>query len=489
MLKILKTASYFSLSQIVSGAVNLVVTLLYAKNIPTADYGKISVLSLCFLIGSILVDSKLATAFSVKREKRLIDNQKGMLLTILVYYLAITSILFLFGLSGIVDRFVMFKIDFGDWFFICLYIFLFNLSNLFSNVLVLEQRGAFYFLVKIIWNLAFGVSAYILVSIRPRDIMGFFYANIFGYFVSGCVLIFGVYRKMGPGHSLSSWLELKELVRLSGPLTIGAILSIALAWSDRYAISALLGLSATGIYAFAYRLSDVLNSVFMMPIGQAISPRMVKQFCASKYNYSEYLDMLLKLYLGAGWIVIVVYQLVLEICFVNWFPDKYSDSKNLVTVFLVGSLVYSVSNLIGLVFIADERPRVPNVISFLTLLVSAFVSCVLIKIFGLLGGAVSIVVAYLINLTAIILSVRIQYRLCLKLRKVFTIGVVGAVIGCHNLFLLHKYSSLIYGFGVSVLSIGLYGFWISRILIESKILGWPISTAKVLGGKQGSELC
>ena len=154
-IKTIKAASYFSVSQILTGISNLYIHVIYAKNLPAAGYGQISLLSMCFLLGTLIIDSRLTTAYSVRHQKGLLEKSHQVLGAIAWYYIIVSLSVLIICWTGFFDIVLKFDVDPKAWFFLCTCMFLCCFSNLLTNVLILEQRGREYFEIKAVWNAFF----------------------------------------------------------------------------------------------------------------------------------------------------------------------------------------------------------------------------------------------------------------------------------------------------------------------------------------------
>jgi O-antigen/teichoic acid export membrane protein len=75
-------------------------------------------------------------------------------------------------------------------------------------------------------------------------------------------------RIFAPG----SFARMKQLMRVGFPIIPGTAAALLLAAGDRFVITALLGLTATGIYALGQRLAESMVQILFVPFASAFGP-------------------------------------------------------------------------------------------------------------------------------------------------------------------------------------------------------------------------
>lgn len=217
---------------------------------------------------------------------------------------------------------------------------------------------------------------------------------------------------------------LKSYLKYSLPLLPGALLSWIVGASDRYFITHFLDVSQTGIYSASYTLAGLIFLLYW-PIGLVIFPvvsRLWEQGAVSRVeSYLEYsLKLLLMLALPAIAGIYILSQPLLGILATS----SFMAGGSLVLMIGFGMMLCGVLSINRFpVFLVKKTGWLPAIYGTGATL-SVALNIALIPVIGLMGAAISNMVAY--AAPAIILTVWGRKLIAYKLDIVFTLKVLLA---------------------------------------------------------------
>ena len=89
-----KATSFLTLAQIISAGTNFLLLSIFTKYLPPEEFGKISLIWVFVTVVTIVVDSGMNTAFSIKFYKTTSEEQAKNVFIIFSYYLIILGLVF-----------------------------------------------------------------------------------------------------------------------------------------------------------------------------------------------------------------------------------------------------------------------------------------------------------------------------------------------------------------------------------------------------------
>lgn len=222
---------------------------------------------------------------------------------------------------------------------------------------------------------------------------------------------------------------LKKFLIYSLPLLPFGVLLWVINASDRYFIIHFLNLSQTGIYSVSYTLGSLI-SLFYTPISFVILP-ILANFWEQKQTEKvrRYLEYSTKLFLffaipgSAG--IYVLSQPLLRILT----KAEYLVGGELVLLVTLGTMLLGIYQInVFVVYLINRTQRLPLIIG-IAAVTNAALNIVLIPRIGILGAAISTIVAYF--LLAVIVSVWAKRIVCYRVDYKFLgkIGLASLIMG------------------------------------------------------------
>jgi O-antigen/teichoic acid export membrane protein len=200
---------------------------------------------------------------------------------------------------------------------------------------------------------------------------------------------------------------IKQFIFFSSMAYIGNIATFFNYKLDFWVVDEYRGKSALGIYSLAAQLSQLL---WILP--QAISSVLYSYASSTNHQNAVRYTIQLKQLSFYGTLIFGVIGLTLSYYFIPiLYGQEFEAAYDLMIIFLIGVIPYSIPTVLTSLFASRGNFKISFVISLITFAISVVLYFTLIPRYGLIGGAISSAIAYLL---AAILS---EFWFC-KLYKV-----------------------------------------------------------------------
>ncbi|MFK3936039.1 polysaccharide biosynthesis C-terminal domain-containing protein [Alkalihalobacillus sp. NPDC078783] len=247
--------------------------------------------------------------------------------------------------------------------------------------------------------LAFGV----LLIVAGYDELGLLWGLIIAFVVT---LAWPTYKKWGLGLRLTSYdpLIVKGFAGYGVPLALTLLLGVVIHNSDRFIISAMLGVGPNGTYSATYDLTEQTIFTLMLVINLAAFPLAVRTMeqkgeKEALVQVKENTGLLLLIALPAMVGLLVLTPNVVGLMLGESFREEALLIMPIIAVgaFLKGIKLYAVD----IIFHLHKRTSIQVIPVFLAAVLNVVFTILLIPEFGLQGAAIATVIAYVV---AIVLS-------------------------------------------------------------------------------------
>ncbi len=200
--------------------------------------------------------------------------------------------------------------------------------------------------------------------------------------------------------------RVRELVRIGFPSIPGMAATLLLAAGDRFVISALLGLTAVGVYALGQRLAEYVVQILFVPFTTAFSP-FVHRIASEDQARAIALirETALKFaYLGG---VVVGFPVIFGREVIHGFAGlEYAPAATVFLLIVAAVLVCQVSQILATYFTQTEQLRKYMWIIIVAASGNIALNVVAVQVAGIIGAAVVSLVMYEIVLVASLVGAR-----------------------------------------------------------------------------------
>lgn len=427
----LKHSAIYSISNIVSKGIGIILLPIYSSFITVAEFGILGILEITIAIiievvnlgfGPALVMLNNYEGYSKKKESAFFTIFFTSFFVCFIFWL-----LGKFTLPFIVPHFGD-PAKFDRYLNLSVYIIVLRvLNNLLSNKLRAEEKSISYTvvnLIKIFCSLGFTVF---FVAFEKIGIIGVLYSYVISESTILVIMIPYMFRNMRPNFDTGL---LKAAVKFGVPLIFGTLAMMVLNVSDRYILKYFADYRTLGLYDLGYRVAGVINMFFIIPLNLTLIPIAYKMYNkeGDKRYFSKMLTYLTFLLVWSGLALSLFSREIIRIFALN--PD-YWPAYQVVPV-VVFSYVFFGMRLISMLGLYLTKNT--KYVAFTTL-IAALVNIVLNFIFipkwGMMAAAFTTLVSFIV---LYILSDKISaryYRIpfeYLKIIKVIFIGLLFYLI-------------------------------------------------------------
>ena len=360
------------------------------------QYGNLALINVTILILLGLSKCGLGTAF-IKYFPEYMENEQVIFSSSLSAAVAISSVIVCSYISILfLAKFVVYRHIFPLLWIVPAFIFFRSLQSLVMSWMRAEEKVMscnLYSLANRLGVLIVGVS---ILLIFENRLLGF----LVGCLASEGLLVVWVLMPYIKEKRVVikgvSTLVAKQLVIYGLPLVAFELVSIAIAYADRYQIKYYLDSSSVGIYSAGYNLAMYVQQALTGPLWLAIFPIITKLWhFESKEKTTEFLDGLLKYYFCIAIFLLVVSVLISKEIIVLLASEKYIAAAEIVPFIITGTIVYGSYYIVGAALLLENQTSFLALSTAFCSLVNLLLNIYFVPHFGIIGAAYTTCMSYL----------------------------------------------------------------------------------------------
>ncbi len=400
-----KAFGLISVTQAMNAVTSFGIMTLYTKVLPPQDYGKISLIWLFITILSILVDTRLNTAFCIRFYKIPHEESVRNIYTILMYNLLAVLALYavLASFPQLVQSLMHIVITAHEINLVCLITFLMVLVNFLNSLLMVSRKPKGYFFIMLLFNTTLlAASALFLLGLQ-FGYVAYLYSYLAAYGVVSLVSLWYLLTRYRPTvGGLLSTTGLKGLLRLSLPLVPDGLLLMFMTWAGRYLLNLYSGLAVVGVYSVAYMFSNIFNNFIVAPFAQAVTPMLFEKYVASKEDYKRFLGIIFKYYWLVVLTIVIAYFVVLQELFSVFVGARYVGAYNIIAIIMLGIMFSGAVNLLGATIIMREKTKRTFMITAVSVVANITLNLLLVPQMGMYGAALAMLLSYALQFALVL---------------------------------------------------------------------------------------
>lgn len=204
---------------------------------------------------------------------------------------------------------------------------------------------------------------------------------------------------------------LKKLIGFSGPMVISSIALWVVNLSDRFCISAFLGLEMNALYSVANKIPNLINSFYSV-FNLAWTENTSKLTLKEKRNgyYTVFFDEFFNFLIGIVLIIISAMPFIFEIL-IN---AKYNQAYGLMSWIFIGVFFSSLVSFLGSIYVGEKKTKEVGISSILGAIFNLVINLLFMKRFGVLVAVFSTIISYFVIFIYRLLDLKnyivIEYR-------------------------------------------------------------------------------
>tara|TARA_Y100001980_G_C14554562_1_gene341449 strand:- start:2614 stop:4047 length:1434 start_codon:yes stop_codon:yes gene_type:complete len=219
--------------------------------------------------------------------------------------------------------------------------------------------------------------------------------------------------------------EFKIQIMFGVPQILGGFSFYILDWIDRFFINEYLTLSDVGVYSFGYKISMLINIIFVFPVAKVWAT-----VRSEKLNDNiEYLSskMLTYYYLFGSLLSLFVIIFIKEFFFILSKNMEYNEAQYIVPFIIFAHLIYGMINIIDIGFFKDRKPMRKSIILLAHIPINILLNLILVPKFGYYGAAIATLFTYLLLILSITFSSNMLYKVKYERLNLFIISFVSMI--------------------------------------------------------------
>lgn len=244
--------------------------------------------------------------------------------------------------------------------------------------------------------------------------------------------------------------RIKQLISFSGPMVISAVALWVVNLSDRFCVSAFLGLEVNAIYAVSNKIPNLINSfysVFNLAWTENTSRLTDKEKKAG--YYSKFFEEFYSLLVGMILCLITVSPLMFKILINNQYKEAYS----LMSWLYIGVFFSSLVSFLGSIYVGEKKTKEVGISSMIGAILNLAINLIFMKNYGVIIAAISTIISYLVILLYRAFDIRKYVLINYNLRKIFAgVAVITILAVINNYFSwMRSFASIIIAVGYNVI--------------------------------------
>lgn len=390
----LKHSAIYSLGNIASKLIGIVLLPLYTKHITVAEYGILGILEITIMILTqvlILGQSQAYLRFHDLDEN--IQRKKSLLFTLFSFLFLLAIFINIVGQSvaPFLARFFFNPEEFEIYFRLCFVIIALQiLNNLFLSVLRAKERSGLYAtsnIIKIALTLGFNIY---FVAFAGLGVRGILYSYLIGDGVLLLLLLLLAIREMIPKFDPHI---LKTAFVFGFPLIFTSLAGMLLNMGDRYILKLLVDYREVGLYNLGYKIAGILNVLFIQSFSLALLPIAYKMYGqkGDKRYYSKMLTYFVFVLCWAGLALTLFGREIVELLALS--PD-YWAAYQVVPYIVLGYIFSGARSVVNIGLYLKRKTSYIAYNAIGAAILNIGLNLLLIPKYKMMGAAIATVISF-----------------------------------------------------------------------------------------------
>ncbi len=443
--KFIKSSGIYFVGTVMTKLISFLLLPMYTSYINPEDYGVFDMYNACimFLCSVLFLDiwsGIMRFMFDYTKEERKKPISSGLAIFMVSCFLY-TVIL--------VSATSVLHLQYPVWLF--LYGILMNIQTLVGYIARGYGKNILYTSAGIIGSFTTILFNIILLVYCRMDFSALFISNCIGFLANILIIVIGMKERGIFSFKSFDKKVFKELLMFSLPLCLNSVAYWFLTSYNRIVVVDKLGAAANGYYAVASRFGSMVTlftTCFQMAWQELAYSKTAKEKDLGKF-YTTAINSYIKC-MGAGLIILIPMIYLIYPIMIN---QAYDAGKGLVPLFLLGTILSTISSFLGSAFGAIKQSK----LLFWTMLIGsvANVVCIhsLILPLGLQASNISLMIGFLLCCIARIVLFKKEVKIKVEYTNIVILFVAFAVVCLIYLNggMILNIVSLLLAIGISVL--------------------------------------
>ncbi|MCK4357517.1 MAG: polysaccharide biosynthesis C-terminal domain-containing protein [Candidatus Cloacimonetes bacterium] len=391
----LKHTTIYSLGNITTKLIGIILLPLYTKHITVSEYGVLGILeSTILILTQVLILGQQHAFLRFHDLEEYKNNRKTTLFTIFIFIVGISIFLNLIGQCFATKLASLFAkpVDFTIYFRLSFYIIALRLINkLFLNALRAKEKSTFYVIGNILkLAIVLGFNIY-FVAFAKIGVKGILYSYLIGDAVLFLILFPNMIFEMIPKFNRKI---LIASLTFGFPLIFTALAGMLLNQGDRYILKYFVDYREAGLYILGYKIAGVLNMFFIQSFSMSLLPIAYKMYGqkGDKRYYSKMLTYFVFVLFWAGLGLALFGKELIKALALN--PD-YWLAYTIVPYIILGYIFSGARSILNLGLYLKKKTKYIAYNTIGAAVLNIVLNFILIPKYEMIGAAVATVISFI----------------------------------------------------------------------------------------------
>lgn len=432
---ILKGSLIYSLGNISSKLIGLILMPIFVANLTISEYGTLGILEVTVQI--LISTFGLGIWYALERwywDKNNIDKQKSIYFTVIVFSSLIAIILFfvVFSVSSSLS-FLLFDNAKYSYVLILMAIIA-GLEIIAMNpatLLRLKNRSTlFLFSITLKLVLMLGFTLYFLL-IKGKKIEGIYEAQLIAEVVYFLFLLGSSVKDIEFKFDLRT---LTEMINYRLPLVFSSVFIVLLSFTDRYVLKFLGSLSDVGVYSMGFKLANTIKVIIVSSVWFALSP-MIYKMMDKPDNKRFYSKVMTYFTFGVLIFVIAISVFGKEIVYLVASKPEYREAFKIIPI-ISFAIVFGMLKDVALTGLnITKRTRIIAILIIIISILNLGLNILFVPYYNSIGAASATLISQLMFFILVLGFSQKVYNIPYELKKIGVLIITGiflVIVG--NLF-------------------------------------------------------
>lgn len=392
---LVRNSMVYIVTNFANAAIPLFILPILTRLLSPADYGIVAlyqiIQSVMVLLIGLNTHGAVTTNFFILKKHELRVYIGNVLMILFGSFVAVFSLLFLF--RGIISHMLGFP---ENWLFLILVVSAFQFFITINLIIwQSEQRALPYSIIQIattVMNLAMSIVFIIVLKMHWQGrILGAAITTI----LFGLLSLVLLYRRQYVHFSFHS-AYIKDALKFGLPLIPHSLAGLLITATDRVLITAMVGISATGLYTVGYQVAvviEILSSSFNVAWVPFLFKTLTRGDEASKVRIVKFTYLYFIAIIVFALALTIISPFLLHFLVGKQFQSSYKFILWIALAYAFGGMYYMVTNYIFFV----KKTYLLAWATFGSALINVGLNYVFIKLNGAVGAAQATMLSYLIT--------------------------------------------------------------------------------------------
>jgi O-antigen/teichoic acid export membrane protein len=451
----------YGFSSLLPRAVMLLLLPVYTKYLSTADFGNFQFVIACTAFAKLLINLGLTTSFWKFYTKEG-ENNGRVLVNIIFCQLTV-------GFVFLVTGYLAYKLFMpaSDLFGLMLILLAGEVLGILYDTTLLVLRAhdqqKKYLMVSFFYSLFFCALTVLFIVVMRQNYYGAIYAYSAAYALLGLVLYIFLRKRFQGSFDIPL---IKEVISYGFPIMLANLAAVVVALSDRPIMKLFVNDNELGLYAFGFKLGDIVKILLIAPFFLAWNP--IRWEIYRDQNGRQIFSKIYQLlFFALSFLGLCVVSCAPLLCLLFASNKDYYEGLAIAPIIGLGSIFYGLYyyNAMGMLF--ENQSKKIFLVVVVASVVNIALNFFLIPLIGMYGAAIASCASYFfMYVLAVILS---QKCYPIKRNYKFESGLVGLLIIISALLSI-AFSLMINNlYGLTLIAFVMTSFYLTICIIFSDV--------------------